>query len=175
MSTPVMTKLRARSDDDKELRRRAILAAARRLLERAPVGELTVADVAREAGLAKGSVFRYFPTREELVLAVFEEELAAMFAHLGQAIAATPALSGEALARLLAHGLVERPVFLQLATVVHAVLERNISLPAAVRFKTALDGHLQAAGAMLEARWPNLRPGQGARIFLRTHALLIGL
>src|SRR4051794_30361832 len=83
-----LTKLRARSASDKELRREAILDAARRLLRRVPTAELTVADVARTAGLAKGSVFRYFATKEALVLAVFELELAELFGSLAAQLAA---------------------------------------------------------------------------------------
>jgi AcrR family transcriptional regulator len=169
-----LAKLRARSDEDKDLRRRAILAAARGVLERTPVGELTVADVARAAGLGKASVFRYFPSREELILAAFEEELAVIFAQLAAKLDRARRLDGARLAKLLVEALTQNHVFLELATVVHAVLERAISLESAIRFKRALLGHLVDAGARLEARMPGLAPGAGARIFLRAHAMLVG-
>jgi AcrR family transcriptional regulator len=169
-----LSKLRARSADDKELRRKAIVTAARRAIARRPVAELTVAEMGRAAGLAKGSVFRYFPTREELVLAVYEEELAELFAALGPEIEGEPRLTGERLAALFVAQVAARPVFLQLSVVVHAVLEHRVSLEAAIRFKRVLAAHLFAAGILLESRLPGLRAGEGARLILRAHALLIG-
>jgi TetR/AcrR family transcriptional regulator len=169
-----LQKQRARSADDKELRRLAIVGAARRALQRRPLAELTVAEMGRAAGLAKGSVFRYFPTREELVLAVYEEELAELFAALGAQIVAEPSLTADRLASLFVAEVAARPVFLQLSVVVHAVLEHRVSLDSAVRFKRVLATHLFGAGLLLESRLAGLRPGEGAKLILRAHALLIG-
>ncbi len=173
-----LEKLRARSASDKELRRRALLDAARRKLRRVSWSELTVADVARAAGLAKGSVFRYFPTKEALVLAVFELELAELFAALHEklepALARKRGLDAETFARTLVGELRARPVYLKVATVVHSVLEHNIELEAAVRFKRALGGYLAAGGELLERGLAFLRPGEGTRLLQRVHALLIG-
>src|SRR5438552_11947826 len=104
-----LDKLRARSASDKELRRAAILDAARRLLRRVPSAELTVSDVARAAGLAKASVFRYFATKEALVLAVFELELAELFAALATRLAARAPLDSATFVRTLVDELQERP------------------------------------------------------------------
>src|SRR5687767_5303134 len=164
---PRLLKQRARSADDKELRRKAIVAAARRAIARQPVAELTVAEMGRAAGLAKGSVFGYFPTREELILAVYEEELAELFTALGAKLAAEPELGSERLARLFVAEIAARPVFLQLSVVVHSVLEHRISLEAAKRFKLVLATHLFAAGVLLETRFTVLHPGEGARLILR--------
>jgi AcrR family transcriptional regulator len=170
-----LEKLRARSASDKELRRSAILDAARRQLRRVASAELTVAEVARAAGLAKGSVFRYFPTKEALVLAVFELEVADLFGALAEGVAARPRLEPADFVRLLVDELRQRPVYLQLSTVVHVVLEHNIDVEEAVRFKRGLLAYLSAAGALLETKLAFLRPGEGLRLLLRIHAMLIGL
>jgi AcrR family transcriptional regulator len=177
-----LEKLRARSASDKELRRAAILAAARRQLRRGvPSAELTVAEVARAAGLAKGSVFRYFPTKEAFVLAVFELELGELFDSLGArmvaAAVATPSgrLDGEMFARGFVAEVSTRPVYLHLATVLHGVLEHNIEVDECVRFKDTLLGYLARGGALLEQLLPFVRPGEGLRLLLRVHALTIGL
>jgi AcrR family transcriptional regulator len=169
-----LQKQRARSADDKELRKKAIVEAARRAIARRPVAGLTVAEMGRAAGLAKGSVFRYFPTREELILAVYEEELGELFAALAPKIEAESRLTSERLASLFVAEVAARPVFLQLSVVVHSVLEHRVSLEAAMRFKKVLAMHLFGAGILLESRLPKLRPGEGARLILRAHALLIG-
>jgi AcrR family transcriptional regulator len=170
-----LEKLRARSASDKELRRAAILDAARRQLRRVASADLLVADVARAAGLAKGSVFRYFPTKEALVLAVFELELSELFGTLAAKLAPHEHLDSATFARTLVAELRTRPVYLHLATVVHGVLEHNIELDDCVRFKQHLLAHLTVAGALIERLLGFLRPGEGLRLLLRIHALLIGL
>jgi len=47
----------------------AILDATERLLVRAPVRVANMAEVADEAGLAKGTVYLYFASKDELLLA----------------------------------------------------------------------------------------------------------
>lgn len=74
--------LRARRDADKEARRRELLDAARALFEATSFAEVKMADVAARTGLAKGTVFLYFPTKEALFLALLDDLLAAWFAKL---------------------------------------------------------------------------------------------
>jgi len=52
-----------------------LLDVARARLSQSP--ELVTREVAREAGVAHGTLFNYFPTKESLVRAVCERELAA--------------------------------------------------------------------------------------------------
>jgi AcrR family transcriptional regulator len=167
-----LQKRRARSSEDKEVRRRSIVASARRVLETADWSELRIEDVARGAGVAKASVFRYFATKEELVLEVYLDELAGLFRRLGAILARRS--GGRALARAMAGALVADPLFVRLSTAVHAVLERRISVESARRFKLALQAQLAAAGALLEERVA-LPAGSGLPLLLRFHAVVIGL
>ena len=48
--------------------REAILDAADRLLARYGYRKMTVEDIAREAGIGKGTVYLHFPSKEEVVL-----------------------------------------------------------------------------------------------------------
>ena len=70
---------RAIQAEHKQERHDAILDAALRLLLRSPDRVVNVADVAREAGLAKGTVYLYFPGKEELLLALHERNMHAFF------------------------------------------------------------------------------------------------
>jgi AcrR family transcriptional regulator len=165
-----LQKQRARSTEDKQVRRRSLVASARRLLGETDWSELRIEDVARGAGVAKASVFRYFPTKEELVLEVYLEELADLFGRLPQLLSR----GRGAVARPLARALVEEPLFVRLSVAVHAVLARRVSVASARRFKLALRDQLAAAGTLLERRL-ELRPGSGLPLLLRFHAVVIGL
>lgn len=57
-------------------RREAILAAAAELFARRPYHEVQVCDVAKCAGVGKATLYRYFPSKEELYLHSFDEALA---------------------------------------------------------------------------------------------------
>src|SRR5476649_1479744 len=65
-------KQRARRDEDKAQRVGEILAAGRDLWSRSSWSDFTVGAVAQRAGVVKGTIYLYFPTREHLLLAVFE-------------------------------------------------------------------------------------------------------
>ena len=65
--------LRARSDDAKQARRQFILATADQLLRREGFDAFTMNKLAVAADLAKGTLYLYFETREELVLALYTD------------------------------------------------------------------------------------------------------
>src|SRR5580692_2966523 len=95
---------RARSEEQREVRRRAILDAAAAMLVEMPVAEVTLNELSRRVGLAKSNVLRYFESREavllELLDSAWQEWLAALEADLGAAVDATapPARRGDQLA-----------------------------------------------------------------------------
>lgn len=162
---------RARSAEEKASRETDFVAAARRALETMDYDEVTVAHVATRAGLTKASAYLYFPTKESLFLRVTENELDAWFRTLEGALKKTrPA----AIPALIARTLSGAPVLLQLLTLLHGRIERNLTLAEIARFKAFLAGALDRVGRALEARL-DLAPGRGAHLLLRTHALTIGL
>lgn len=68
-----MAQSRARSDDAKRARCQFILASAERLLRRDGFNAFTMNKLATKADLAKGTLYLYFATREELVLALYTD------------------------------------------------------------------------------------------------------
>ena len=68
-----MGRLRARSDDAKRVRRQFILATADQLLRHEGFDAFTMNKLAVATGFAKGTLYLYFATREELVLALYTD------------------------------------------------------------------------------------------------------
>lgn len=86
--------------EHREMRRREVVTNARELLMRdGPVG-VTPAAVAKATGLARSSVYQYFPTTGALIAAAVEETFAVAQERLDSAIAAAGA---DAEARLAAY------------------------------------------------------------------------
>lgn len=63
---------RAFSEDEKSRLRNRLLEAGKRLINRQGARNLRVDELAREAGIAKGSFYAFFPSREDFILTVLE-------------------------------------------------------------------------------------------------------
>ena len=63
---------RARSEEQREMRRQAILGAAVAMLAEMPVAQVTLNELSRRAGLAKSNVLRYFESREAVLLELLD-------------------------------------------------------------------------------------------------------
>lgn len=165
--------MRARSDQQKERRRQDILDAAWELFQTQPYDAVTIATVAHYAGIAKGTVYLYFKTKEELFAHVQAQQAALWFEDLdAQLKAATGDV--EQIADLICASLVERPMLVQLLALLNVVLEQNIDYDTALMLKIVLRDHLLQTGALLE-RQLGLADGVGVRLLLQIYAVLIGL
>lgn len=170
-----MGQVRARQIHEKEARRQEILGAAGRLWERLDFPQLSMALVAKESALAKGTLYLYFRTKEELFLAMVEDELLSWFEEVDEALArGRKEMEGDELARLLVRSLVARPRLPRLLAILHPVLERNIEHLTALRFRQFLATRTLRTGRLLERRMPHLPEGHGAQLMLRVHALILG-
>ena len=165
---------RARSADDKELRRESLLAAARTMLERQGVDAFTMAALAQSAGVAKGTAYIYFPTREALFLDILIEELEQGFTRIVDRLQTAHGVGAEAAATVIGEALAAPPLLLALLRRLHGEIERNIPEAKLVQFKTFLLQRLTVAGGALEAA-TGLARGAGVVVFLRAHALAVGL
>ena len=166
---------RAIQAEDKHERHHAILDAAERLLGRSPERIASVAEVADEAGLAKGTVYLYFPGKEELLLAVHERNVDRFFRALIDRLADDlPARVEDVLALTHAH-MVDRPLFLPLAARCFGTMGQNVPPEAGLAFKQRMAERLSKAGAGLERHFPELAAGDGVALLRRSYALIIGL
>jgi AcrR family transcriptional regulator len=176
---PATAKSRARNDDDKHHRRQTIMDAAWDLFQAASYASLTMTYVAERCGLAKGTVYLYFKTKEALFLAVQEQQLQAWLDALDAALAAASAPDQRTrialVTDLICDSVTARPALARLLTILHTVLEHNIEYETALAFKRMLLTRLATTGALLEACLPAIPAGEGARLLLRIYALIIGL
>jgi AcrR family transcriptional regulator len=105
----------ARTRQQNETRRQArahrILDAAGALILRWGYNKTTIDDIARQAGVAKGTIYLHWKTREELFTALMQRERLALTEDLKQHIATDPA--GATLRGMLRHSalaLMRRPL-----------------------------------------------------------------
>lgn len=66
---------RARSEEQIEERVVAILDATTRLLKTTELEEITVSAIAEEAEFTRSNIYKYFPTREDIFLAILQQDM----------------------------------------------------------------------------------------------------
>jgi AcrR family transcriptional regulator len=77
---------RAHSEADKQQREEKIIDAAEGLLMERGYYALNMDQVAQAAGLAKGTLYLYFKTKEALFITVFERQATIWFNEIKQAL-----------------------------------------------------------------------------------------
>jgi AcrR family transcriptional regulator len=173
---------RARSAEQREVRRRAILDTAAAMLAEMPVAEVTLNELSRRVGLAKSNVLRYFESREAVLLELlgteWQEWLTALAneltSELNGELASGPdgapgpagpvAVRGDQLAQALAASLTARPVLCDLVSAQAAVLERNVSPQVAATYKRATMAGLEDLGALLQGHLAELSGHDAERL-----------
>jgi AcrR family transcriptional regulator len=73
----------------KQDRERRIVAAARRLFDRKGYADTAMEDIAERAGLAVGTLYNYFPSKDELLLVILRRETDALIGA-GERVLANP-------------------------------------------------------------------------------------
>lgn len=128
--------LRARRPEHKQERRDAILSGAVRLLDDVGVEGTTLSAIAREAGLSKANCYRYFESREAILLAVILDEAQAWTHKIdGRLKALSRPNDADAVADILVRATVERPRLCMLISSLWSVLERNVGVDSIADFK----------------------------------------
>jgi AcrR family transcriptional regulator len=170
-------KQRARRDEDKRARRRAILDTAAKMLRRRAYADLTMAEVARHCELAKGTLYLYFHSKEALFLAALEQQLGEWFDTLAPQLSALDPSCDQRrrIAQTIASTVAARPTLSDLLAIVHNVLEQNIEAETALAFKQMLLERLRFGGDILEKALPALPAGAGLPLLLRIYAVVVGL
>jgi AcrR family transcriptional regulator len=161
---------RARSEEQREVRRQAILRVAADMVAEMPVADISLNELSRRVGLAKSNVLRYFESREAVLLELLDsawrdwlERLAADLPRKVDANAPVPERA-EQIAATITASLVDDRLFCELVSVSSAVLERNISPEVARRYKVAAIANVGALAELVHGRLGELS-SEGATNF----------
>jgi len=172
----VTTFQRARSEEQRAARRRAILGTAAAMLTEMPVADLSLNELSRRVGLAKSNVLKYFESREAVLLELFGTEFDAWVEDLRTAlqdVKGSPAKRGEQLVDGVVRTLSARPVFCDLISAQASVLERNVSTDVALTFKRAALRGYEGLLTVVTAALPQIGV-EGASRFIANASMLAG-
>jgi len=160
--------------EDKEQRRGDILDAAEKLFLRHPERMASVSEVATAAGLAKGTVYLYFPSKEEMLLALHERHVAIFFGALMRKLAEPGPLDFDDIFPVTLKYLIRLPGYLELTSRCFGLMDREIPKETALAFKARIAATLQGAGVHLERHF-RMPAGAGVTLLLHSYGLIVGL
>jgi AcrR family transcriptional regulator len=167
---------RAAGELEKGARRAEILARADALFREKDYDEIRMSDLSAELGLAKGTLYLYFPSKEALFFALLDERLGAAFAKLdGWLAEGAPAVTVDSIAKGAASAVAADPVLPRLLAAMHPVLEKKLPFEEALAFKRRLAATLTAAGESLARALPPLKSADGRAFLLYFYAQMVGL
>ncbi|WP_326732111.1 TetR family transcriptional regulator [Streptomyces phaeochromogenes] len=160
---------RARSEEQRAVRRKAILDTTAAMLGEMPVAQVSLNELSRRVGLAKSNVLRYFESREAVLLELLGTASQELLEHLDtalpEAVAADAPVTERAdrLAAVMTDAFAERPVLCDLISAQAAVLERNVSTEVAAQYKRSSIAHVFALAQRVRTHVPELDERDGVR------------
>lgn len=164
---------RARRPEHKAARRDAILAAAGELLDEEGLDRTTLSAIARRAGLSKANCYRYFESREAILLEIILEEGRGWTTELVDALELLRGTQDiDAVARTYATITARRRRFCMLASSLASVLEHNVSAETVAAFKQRFHPELVGSAGAIRAACSNLTDEQ-AQTFLHFFGLVV--
>jgi len=163
--------MRALTVEERRQRRDPLAEGALVLFAEVGYARLTIAAVAKAAGVAKGSVFQSFVSKEDLFLHGVRRRFEAWFDRLA---AVDPFRPPPRLARSLLGTLEADALLLPLLALVGPVLEEGCSAEAVIEFKEALARGLSALARSWGPRRPEVPSEAWGPLFLEVYALTVG-
>lgn len=156
---------RARSPQQKAERQAQILEAAAGFFQSQRFEDISLADIARQAGVSKAALYRYFPSKEALFLGLYLKQL--------EALVKAPLASDLPLWQAMTRQLMAHPLFCRLTAILHSVLEQNLDASQARAFKVELLKHFSTLAQRLQTE-KGLSAEQALRYLMQTQQSLIG-
>lgn len=171
-----MTRRRARNQEAREARKREIVISTLSMLSQSTYHSLTMNEIAEHAQVSKGTLYRYFSTKEALFLHIISELHERWLVELDNQLDDLDAPSdAHTVAALLTATLIDHDPLAALLTLLHQTIEHHIDAAEAMHFRRRLRDDMLPTAETLEQYLPSLQPGDGFRFLLWTQALICGL
>ncbi|MDB2668813.1 TetR/AcrR family transcriptional regulator [Alphaproteobacteria bacterium] len=171
MSSVVAINQRARTAEQKALRRRAVLEAAETYFLEVGYEAFSMSNLAKKIGVAKGTLYLYFETREEVFLTLYEQSLVRWTQLFIDDLPDT--MTSQAYARKLFKTAAADGTFLPLLIRLEHLIEHNVAVPRLISSKQVFILRVDAV-AEVTASSLGLSEAQATEVVKTMGVLLIG-
>ncbi|EMY62203.1 TetR/AcrR family transcriptional regulator [Leptospira terpstrae] len=169
-----LPKKRAVLEKDKLSKRTSILQSAAFLLQKKDWAELSMDEVAKRAKIAKGTLYLYFPTKEDLCLRVHSADYEAWFLDMEVFLSETKSIDADFFSKWFVNSMDRHVRFLKLLPIVPTILEKNASIATIREFKLSLKEQISKILPLLIQAFPFLNEQSGFLFLMQCHALAVG-
>ena len=125
-------------ESEREKRRELILIAAQKVSSKSGISGANMRDIAREAGVSVGFIYRYFSGQADIFLELFEAGAAEIHERIKAAVSAEESNPLRALARTYVEYLLENRLFFQM--MISFMIEGDLSDDSLDRLNSGLRG-----------------------------------
>ena len=139
-----------------EARRTEIMDACRQLYETMTFKEVNLKEIGKVTSFTRTSIYNYFESKEEIFLAIFEDEYIKWTQDLQQIIDEGEMSRGK-LAKKLAESLGKRKLMLKLLSVNLYDMEENSRMECLVSFKIAYGRSRDVLEALIKKNYPGIK------------------
>lgn len=166
---------RARKPEEISQRRETLLVAAAALFDAEGPAGTGLNAIAAKAGFTKSNVYRYFESREQVLLELFSDEFVGLVDALELAIGAQSPGDVPALAEAITATFLARPRCCELIAILSSTLEQNVSEATIAATKMHMNDQNARVIAALAARMPGATPADCAWAIAMGGSLLAGM
>lgn len=141
-------------------RRNEIIQACAKLYQTMSFKEITIKEIGGETSFTRTSIYNYFQTKEEIFLALLEQEYELWVGELQSIMDENKSLDRESFADQIAKSLENRRQLLKIMSMNMYDIEENSRMEKLVEFKTAYGKSLQIFDGLLAKFFPSMGPGE---------------
>jgi len=146
------------SEELTNARKEEIIRACASLYGTMSFKEITIKEIGAATSFTRTSIYNYFQTKEEIFLALLQQEYENWVNDLDETTGSHESLTDDELARVLARSLEKRGLLLKLMSMNHYDMEENSRIERLVDFKIAYGNSIRAVDRMLEKFRPQMDP-----------------
>lgn len=166
---------RARKPEEISQRREQLLAAAAELFDAEGPQGAGLNAIAAKAGFTKSNVYRYFESREQVLLELFRDEFVKLVDTLEVAIGEQSSGDVSALAEAITTTFLAHQRCCELISILASTLEQNVSEATIAETKTHMSGQNARIITALAARMPGATPADCGWAIAMGGSLLAGM
>ena len=150
-----------------------ILDAAANVLDREGVNDTSLNAIAQEAGVVKSGLYRYFESREEILLELMISDVQVMCAALSEVV--TGPMDVDQVSDLISEGFTDRPRLCLLTSRMASTLEHNITGDTIRAVKRRLNACSEEVSQAIRRAIPHWTPEESRRGMRMIFVLVAGL
>ena len=171
MGSVVAINQRARSEEQKTLRRNAVLKVAELYFLEVGYEAFSMSHLAKRAGVAKGTLYLYFETREEIFLTLYEQSLIRWSQIFINDLPVS--MSSKSYAQKLYSTAMADGTFLPLLIRLEHIIEHNVAIPRLISSKQIFIDQVDAIAEVTSIALTLNKP-QAIEVVKTMGVLLIG-